>query len=68
MGFSNAFKNIGEVENSGLEFTLNGDILDKTALKWNAGFNISFNRNKVRQLAEGQRELLSILLWNLDFQ
>ncbi len=67
IGFTNAFKNIGEVQNSGVELTLNGDILDKTAFKWNAGFNISFNRNKVLQLAEGQQELLSILLWNLDF-
>ncbi|RPD40020.1 TonB-dependent receptor [Chitinophaga barathri] len=67
IGFTNAFKNIGEVQNAGVEFTLNGEILDKTAFKWNAGFNISFNRNKVLQLAEGQQELLSILLWNLDF-
>ncbi|MBO9153449.1 TonB-dependent receptor [Chitinophaga sp. GCM10012297] len=67
MGFTEAFKNIGKVQNSGLEFTLNGDILRKTALKWNAGFNISFNKNKLVQLADNQTELLSILTWNLDF-
>ncbi len=67
MGFTSAFKNIGKVENSGLEFTVNGDVLTNTALKWNTSFNISFNRNKLLQLAENQQSLLSILLWNLDF-
>ncbi|MGN6510667.1 MAG: TonB-dependent receptor, partial [Chitinophaga sp.] len=67
MGFTSAFKNIGKVQNTGVELTLNGEILTKTAFKWNAGFNISFNRNRLLQLAEKQTELLSILTWNLDF-
>lgn len=67
MGFTDAFKNIGEVQNSGLEFTLNGEILTRGEFKWNANFNISFNKNKLRKLAENQASLLSILTWNLDF-
>ena len=67
MGFTNAFKNIGKVQNAGVEITLNGDILDRGEFRWNAGFNISFNRNKLLQLADNQTELLSILSWNLDY-
>ncbi|WP_119080009.1 TonB-dependent receptor [Chitinophaga alhagiae] len=67
MGFSNAFKNIGKVENAGLEFTFNADILSGRAFTWNTSFNIAFNKNRLLQLADNQTSLLSILSWNLDY-
>ncbi|CAM4070800.1 TonB-linked outer membrane protein, SusC/RagA family [Pedobacter westerhofensis] len=48
-GFSSALQNIGSLENKGLELSLNANILDK-GLKWNANFNISWNKNKVLDL------------------
>ncbi|WP_203258301.1 SusC/RagA family TonB-linked outer membrane protein [Hyunsoonleella ulvae] len=46
-GFDNAIRNIGVIENRGLEFALNTVNIDTKNLSWNTGFNISFNRNEV---------------------
>ncbi|HEY4060593.1 MAG TPA: TonB-dependent receptor [Puia sp.] len=46
--------NVGNTQNKGIEFALDGTIL-KTASgwTWDAGINMSFNRNKVTRLASG---------------
>lgn len=49
-GFLNYTKNIGELENKGLEFTLSGDILSFKDFRWNTSASISYNANKVRKL------------------
>lgn len=49
-GFDNAIRNIGEIENKGLEFALNTVNIKSENLTWNTGFNISFNRNEVISL------------------
>jgi len=41
--------NAGDIENKGIEFDLGAVIIDK-GIKWNADFNMSFNRNKVTAL------------------
>lgn len=46
---NSAYKNIGNVNNQGLEFTLNTRNLTG-AFKWNSNFNISFNKNKITAL------------------
>ncbi|MCU7549247.1 TonB-dependent receptor [Chitinophagaceae bacterium LB-8] len=53
-GYSKVFKNIGKVQNDGLEFSLNSTNIRSKAFTWTTGFNISFNKNKVLQLAEDQ--------------
>ncbi len=50
LGFSSVATNLGELENNGIEFTLNANILDKTNLKWRSTFNISRNKNKIIHL------------------
>lgn len=49
-GFDSATRNIGEIENKGLEFALNTSNIETENLSWNTGFNISFNRNQVVDL------------------
>jgi TonB-linked SusC/RagA family outer membrane protein len=44
--------NAGEIRNRGVEIEVNSPIINK-AFKWTAGFNISFNRNKLLSLATG---------------
>ncbi|HND87077.1 MAG TPA: SusC/RagA family TonB-linked outer membrane protein, partial [Saprospiraceae bacterium] len=39
--------NIGELENKGVELSLNGTVLNKRKLNWELGFNIASNKNKV---------------------
>ncbi len=48
-GYSTQIKNIGKIENKGVEFTVGTKNLSGR-LQWNTGFNISFNRNKVLEL------------------
>ncbi|AYB31820.1 SusC/RagA family TonB-linked outer membrane protein [Chryseolinea soli] len=43
-------RNIGTVENKGLEFALRGTPVNTGKLKWNSFFTLSFNRNKVLDL------------------
>ncbi|WP_047545115.1 SusC/RagA family TonB-linked outer membrane protein [Psychroserpens sp. Hel_I_66] len=50
-GFSSAFQNIGELQNKGIEFSVNTVNFKKDNFSWNTGFNISFNRNEVISLA-----------------
>jgi TonB-linked SusC/RagA family outer membrane protein len=54
-GVSSYTGNIGKTENKGWEFTLNGIIIDnKNGWNWEAGINISQNRNKLVELASGK--------------
>ena len=57
VGFGTAFKNIGKMENRGYEFTLNVRVVDTKDFRWESSANITFNRNKVLALTEGQRSL-----------
>lgn len=49
-GFATYTKNIGELENRGVEFTVNGDLLALKTFRWNTGISISYNANKVKKL------------------
>jgi TonB-linked SusC/RagA family outer membrane protein len=53
-GYKTATKNIGTIQNQGLEFTVNSINIKTKDFQWNTNFNISFNQNTVLQLAEGQ--------------
>lgn len=49
--------NIGSTQNKGLEFSLNGVILENAdGLTWEAGVNFYVNRNKLVSLASGQEK------------
>ncbi|WP_300597523.1 TonB-dependent receptor [Niabella sp.] len=50
-GYSSIMKNVGSMENRGLELGLNTVNVQKEHFSWNTRFNISFNRNKVLSLA-----------------
>ncbi|MEZ4968620.1 MAG: TonB-dependent receptor [Flavobacteriaceae bacterium] len=51
-GVGRVLRNIGEVENKGVEFYLGGKPFDEK-FKWESGFNMTFNKNKVLALAGG---------------
>ena len=52
-GYADGFQNIGKMQNKGLEIQLDAGIL-RNEFKWDIGGNISFNRNKVVELYDGQ--------------
>jgi TonB-dependent starch-binding outer membrane protein SusC len=53
-GYSSITSNIGELENKGLEFTLNTVNIDLDDFTWNTSFNLSRNRNKILALYNDQ--------------
>ena len=54
-GVSSYMANIGETQNKGVEFSLNGVILDNlNGFTWEAGINLYANRNELVALASGQ--------------
>ena len=50
-GYAVIRKNVGSMENSGVELALNTTNIQTSAVTWTTNFNISFNRNKVLSLA-----------------
>lgn len=66
-GFATAFKNIGKVQNQGLEFTLNTTNIKNKQFQWTSSFNISFNRNKVLALAESEDNMLTPMIWDSGY-
>ena len=64
LGFSSAIENIGKVQNQGLEVTLNTTNVKSSTFVWSSNFNISFNRNKVLALTQGQNALYTVAPWD----
>jgi TonB-linked SusC/RagA family outer membrane protein len=53
-GFSSTLKNVGEINNRGLEFELFGEILKKGGFTWTAGLTASHVKSTVTKLYGGQ--------------
>ena len=51
-GYDYQYRNMGETSNRGIEFTVNGVIVDKKNWGITLGANISFNKNKVESLGD----------------
>jgi len=57
-GFSSTLRNIGEMNNKGLELSLGGDIIRNSKLRWSVNTNASFIKSEVTRLyrAPGQEK------------
>lgn len=53
-GFSSTLKNIGEMNNRGIEIDLGGDIIRKNGWRWSANVNASFVKSKITKLNQGK--------------
>ncbi len=42
--------NVGNLENKGFEFEINGRPISKTDMSWEIGFNLSYNENEITKL------------------
>lgn len=58
-GFTQQLKNVGVMDNQGLEFTLNATPIQTEDFRWSTSANLSYNRNKVIDLYEGTTLTLS---------
>ncbi|MCM4162201.1 MULTISPECIES: TonB-dependent receptor [unclassified Arenibacter] len=52
-GFTNVFRNVGSLENKGIEINLNTVNFDNDLFGWSSNFNISINKNEVIALSGG---------------
>jgi TonB-dependent starch-binding outer membrane protein SusC len=59
VGLGSISRNIGEMENKGIELLLNVVPVQTRDFKWDISFNYSANRNKVTALVPGQNEILA---------
>ena len=51
-GFANLTRNVGSVRNSGVEVSLNGDIIKSSTVHLNFNGNVTFNKNEIVALAD----------------
>ena len=58
-GFSNQLKNVGVLDNQGIEFSLSGYLLDSDQFRWYSALNFAYNQNKVINLYDGDKLYLS---------
>jgi len=57
-GFSNIQTNLGQLDNKGLEITLNTHNIHRENFSWNSTFNFSLNRNKIVHLYGDYHDVL----------
>ena len=58
-GSFSVYKNVGNMVNSGIEFTLRGNIINRDDLNWNMAFNVSTLKNKITKMPEETPEIVS---------
>ena len=49
-GFYEVTRNIGAVRNRGIEFSIDANVIEMNKWRWDIGFNIGFNQNRVMSL------------------
>ncbi|MCT4589159.1 MAG: TonB-dependent receptor [Carboxylicivirga sp.] len=63
-GFNRVQQNVGEVENQGLEISINTVNVKNRDFEWITSFNISFNKNKTIKLNKGQDAIYTNPDWS----
>jgi hypothetical protein len=56
-GFDKVVKNVGRLQNKGLEFTINATQIESKNFSWNTSFNITFLKNKILKLGESNDDI-----------
>jgi len=46
--------NVGSVRNTGIEFTISGDVIKTSDFRWNVSFSGNHNKNKITKLYDGK--------------
>jgi TonB-linked SusC/RagA family outer membrane protein len=57
-GYPELISNIGELQNRGVEFSLDGDIIATADFTWSANISLTHNQNEVKQLVGEQDEII----------
>jgi TonB-linked SusC/RagA family outer membrane protein len=57
-GFSNIITNLGEVQNSGFDFSINSQNIKTEQFEWNTSLNFSYNKNRINHLYYENEDIL----------
>lgn len=57
-GFPNITTNLGQVDNSGFEISINSVNIDNDVLRWTSTFGFSFNKNEIKHLYYENEDVL----------
>lgn len=52
-GYSRALLNVGKVSNRGVELLLTGSLIRTDNFKWDASYNMAYNKSEIKKLTEG---------------
>ena len=63
-GATSINQNIGEVQSSGVEFTLNTKNIDSDKLKWNTSLNITTNQSEVISMPNNNKDIIGTFTIN----
>ena len=66
-GYTSKIVNAGEIDNSGIELTLDGvPVRTRSGFEWSINLNFAWNKNEVKELAEGLKQYVLGGYWSLD--
>mgnify|MGYP003287100512 FL=1 len=57
-GVTSRWKNVGEMENQGIELTVGGDIIRTRDWNWSVEMNLGHNRNRIKELYGNNTEII----------
>ncbi|MBR6196069.1 MAG: TonB-dependent receptor [Bacteroidaceae bacterium] len=57
-GVTTQYQNVGNVENKGVEFAVNGTLLKRRRLTWTASANIAYNKNTITDMGKTDNVLM----------
>ena len=67
-GFAKQIRNVGSTRNKGMELQLSSSLVNRKDFRWNANFNIAFNRNKIIALERGMNSYFENSGWGISGQ
>jgi TonB-linked SusC/RagA family outer membrane protein len=67
LGYASALRNIGSVQNEGLELTLNTVNITSKDFSWKSSVNISFNKSRILSLTENQASIATAAPFDFYF-
>lgn len=63
-GYASFTSNLGELQNQGVELSLDGDVVNTKNFIWKANISLTYNKNEIRKLVGNQKEIISGLSIN----
>ena len=54
-GYTSYYANVGDMKNSGIEITLDGDVIKTKNVKWNIGLNMTHYKNHISMLPDERK-------------